>query len=620
MDDLLDQICSIQAIGWMLFHSIWIGIVWWLIHVALQVMLRGWDSRVRYAAAYISIILLALSVTTVWLAAEHLNEAIGIPSWSTRVSNVPHAATGQLPSPRPPNIQPWLGWVAVVNPWLPFVVAAWGVGTFIAMVRSCTGLALLNKRAGSAPLLDMPSVRETVERLCLRLKLRGIIEVRTVNFVNVAATMGWLRPVILVPFGMVANLSPVELESILAHELAHIRRRDYLANLMQSFIESLLFYHPCARWIGSDIRALRELCCDDLAVSVMSGTPREYGETLLAAETTGFGKRFVLGLLDGSVLDRVQHLVRQQRRPMRRGYTHLIGGLCAAGLASSVAMGYVRARVQEQELVAYAESHTFGQSVYHLLGADRDNPQLVYAVITAVKIQRAHQSLTREELYALAVVVNKGGKADALLRAAGPAFGLRISGTPIPGMDWQGGGQSLWNSIARQMQKTAIATKDPAERHFWGRAALLLASQSAYEPGTMSAGKMIILANFPDMTGLSLSDATKLRMIVSIEDKRTWEALGALSLWATDPHAVKLPPAVLNTLEIVPHTAWILNRWNATESEPPPRRAEVEAALRGCSYKFGTDPRYAVPLRSSFEERARRIRTGEPLPGSVFNQ
>jgi beta-lactamase regulating signal transducer with metallopeptidase domain len=78
--------------------------------------------------------------------------------------------------------------------------------------------------------------------------------------VEVPTVVGWLRPVILAPVGALTGLSPDHVEALLAHELAHIRRCDYLVNMLQSVAEALLFYHPAVWWISGEIRAERELC------------------------------------------------------------------------------------------------------------------------------------------------------------------------------------------------------------------------------------------------------------------------------------------------------------------------------------------------------------------------
>jgi hypothetical protein len=91
--------------------------------------------------------------------------------------------------------------------------------------------------------------------------------------------VGWVRPLLLMPAGLLSGLDPTAVEALLAHELAHIRRHDYLVNFTQCVVEILLFYHPAVWWISRRVRTERELCCDDVAVA-WCADPQLYAETL----------------------------------------------------------------------------------------------------------------------------------------------------------------------------------------------------------------------------------------------------------------------------------------------------------------------------------------------------
>jgi beta-lactamase regulating signal transducer with metallopeptidase domain len=115
--------------------------------------------------------------------------------------------------------------------------------------------------------------------------------------------VGHVRPLILMPVGMLAGLSPTQIESILLHELAHIQRHDYLMNTLQRYVEGLLFYHPAVWWISAIIRREREHCCDDLALSI-SGEPHEYARALAALEQNRFSPAAVAAT-GGSLVKRI---------------------------------------------------------------------------------------------------------------------------------------------------------------------------------------------------------------------------------------------------------------------------------------------------------------------------
>ena len=126
--------------------------------------------------------------------------------------------------------------------------------------------------------------RQPAERLAHRLGLPPPRHVVESALVDVPTVVGWLRPAILLPIAALASLTPAQVEAILAHELAHIRRHDYAVNLLQTIVETLLFYHPAVWWLSQRIRVEREHCCDDIAIAVC-GDPLGYAQALAELET-----------------------------------------------------------------------------------------------------------------------------------------------------------------------------------------------------------------------------------------------------------------------------------------------------------------------------------------------
>ena len=109
---------------------------------------------------------------------------------------------------------------------------------------------------------------ETLDDLRRRLGVSRPVRLLKSALVEVPTVIGWFRPVILLPAATLSGLTPGQLEAILAHELAHVRRLDYLVNAFQCLVETLMFYHPVAWWISRCIREERENCCDDLVIEV----------------------------------------------------------------------------------------------------------------------------------------------------------------------------------------------------------------------------------------------------------------------------------------------------------------------------------------------------------------
>src|SRR6185436_8684766 len=136
------------------------------------------------------------------------------------------------------------------------------------------------------------------------------------SLARVPMVVGYLRPVILVPLSFATSIPIGQLEAILAHELAHVRRHDFLVNLLQTLAETLFFYHPAIWWLSSRIRIEREHCCDDLVVELLDNR-LEYGRALVALEEMGARDGlFALGAADGSLLGRVRRILGADGRSL----------------------------------------------------------------------------------------------------------------------------------------------------------------------------------------------------------------------------------------------------------------------------------------------------------------
>ena len=163
---------------------------------------------------------------------------------------------------------------------LSLLVTLWLAGIFVLLTRLGAGCWRIRKLQAVARLETPARWQPIAEEIAARLRLdRRFTVIETVR-VATPTVIGWLQPLILLPVAAMGGLSPRQVEAILAHELAHIRRHDFLINLLQTFAETMLFYHPAVWWISGRIRIEREHCCDDVAVAV-SGDPAEYAALAL---------------------------------------------------------------------------------------------------------------------------------------------------------------------------------------------------------------------------------------------------------------------------------------------------------------------------------------------------
>jgi len=303
-----------HQIGWALLHSLWQGALVGAVFALLRFALRRRSANARYLAGCLSLgFLLAAPVLTL-LGGPTLSTTPG--SVSSMMSAVPGAVLPRFSSAGLQSeyagsgaysFSQWgadfLGRVA------PVLAAAWllGVAFFSARLsRSCWWVRNIRLR-DNVPL--EAAWLETLNDLRLRLGVSRPVRLLKSALVEVPTVIGWLRPVILVPLATLSGLTPRQLEAVLAHELAHVRRHDYLVNAFQCLVETLMFYHPVAWWISRCIREERENCCDDLVIEAC-GDRLAYARALAAMEgLRGELPDLAFAASGGSLLNRIRRLL-----------------------------------------------------------------------------------------------------------------------------------------------------------------------------------------------------------------------------------------------------------------------------------------------------------------------
>jgi HEAT repeat protein/beta-lactamase regulating signal transducer with metallopeptidase domain len=261
-------------------------------------------------------------------AAESLAPSADVPSSMAETRST--RATIEHASKNVPAVRLSRSWRQRVEGALPWVVGAWAAGALVLSLRLLSGYSatrrLVRARREPAP----ETVLALIERLKSRLGVRRAVRVWCTGMTQVPAVVGSFAPILLLPASALTGLSTSELEAILAHELAHVRRHDYLVNVLQSLIETLLFYHPAVWWLGARIRAEREHCCDDLAVAACGSAPL-YAGALLSMERLRAAPELAMALTGGSLLSRVERLLA----PRARGLETLprwMAGMSAAAI------------------------------------------------------------------------------------------------------------------------------------------------------------------------------------------------------------------------------------------------------------------------------------------------
>ncbi|WP_257312300.1 M56 family metallopeptidase [Geothrix fuzhouensis] len=299
----------IQMLGWALIHALWQG--------CLLVLVAAWGGRSLPGRArhrlngLILLLCLVLPVATAW----NVHGPGGGPGMADRTLPVQEVSS-TLRHPARPVAEPWLERLeASLQPKLPGLVLLWAVGAGLMALRLVGGFALNLRRQRQG----LPAPEEWQTRLGTLARRLGIL--RPVRLLLAARghtpmTMGLWKPVILLPAAFLTSLPPAYLEALLAHELAHVHRLDYLSNLLQGLAETLLFFHPAIWWLSARIRAEREEHSDDLAAQCL-GDPRQLALALNALDDLQPANHPVFPALaarGGTLLTRIEHLLSPRPR------------------------------------------------------------------------------------------------------------------------------------------------------------------------------------------------------------------------------------------------------------------------------------------------------------------
>ena len=281
---------TVQAIAWTLIHFCWQAAAIAAAYRGLSLLTARCSSNTRYLLALGALlVMLAASVAT--FALEMQGDAVAYDAAAglapDRLYHVTQATFGSVasaasaPTAAPASRIPQLPSLPV--PVLRALVGAWMLGVLVLGLRSLGGWWLIRRLRLCATVEAPPAVRATFRQIAAALGIRRPVLLRVTSAITGPVTVGALRALVLLPLSAATSLTPEQLEVVLAHELAHVRRQDYLWNLVQTLAETLYFFHPAVWWIGSRIRHERELCCDDMALTVFPD-PVVYASALYQLE------------------------------------------------------------------------------------------------------------------------------------------------------------------------------------------------------------------------------------------------------------------------------------------------------------------------------------------------
>lgn len=502
-----------HALGWALLHSLWQGGLLAVVLAGALSLLKGRSASLRYALACAALVLMiAAPAATFW---SFSSATTGVEVDEISLARHGRGGFAIAPNEISPSIEKTTSAAAGVEgetvrrasarkfeSLLSWLSLAWCLGVLMLSARTLGGVAVARRLKRDADEVAA-EWQEKLTELSRRLRVRKRVLLLQSALVHVPTVVGWLRPLILVPASVFVGLTPLQLETLLAHELAHIRRHDYLVNLLQTLAETLLFYHPAVWWVSRRVRIEREHACDDLAVAVC-GDALVYARALANMERVRAASRPRLALAadGGDLRSRVLRLVGSTHASPRTSASPLVGmlllvALLAGGGLALTALSQrnrVAARTNDAAQKMTEASAGKGNVVADEGGANEDS-----RVVT----DAGAQALSTEAAQLIAADATEGEDAE-VRRAAIAALGARAGAVVV--MD------------ARTGRVYTVVNQEWALRRGWQPASMMklvtavAASESkSFDPSakTRVAGRQSRL-NLTDALAISDNDYFKI--------------------------------------------------------------------------------------------------------------
>ncbi|MDX2414367.1 MAG: M56 family metallopeptidase [Bacteroidales bacterium] len=309
------------SIGWTIFHSLWIGALISLLLFFVLSIKKEEKASSRYNISLVSLIVFFFAVIftfgLTYISAGNISfdsfELLkGINSQFGEINmlrNDVNTHQEYLATNLVESLESFLN-----NNYLA-ITLLWLAGLLVMGIRFCGGLALIAKLKKNSKAPETNKVDLIADKLKIKLGINKCIKIVESSSARVPMVIGAIKPYIIMPFGLLSGIPINQLEAIIAHELAHIRRNDFLINILQSLVEIILFYHPATWWISSVIRSEREICCDNIAIA-NSGDKLIYIKALLSIGEKCSSSSLPAVAMSGSdpgLLKRIKRITKMKR-------------------------------------------------------------------------------------------------------------------------------------------------------------------------------------------------------------------------------------------------------------------------------------------------------------------
>lgn len=324
----------ITALGWTLVHSLWIALVFALITRLFFVKVNAERALLRYRislGSMLGILLVTIGIFVRYYTSFEAPEVALGPEISMQTNETVFLDWEQVAPPEAASKWSWSQLAIQLEYYFPVLVLLWLLGASFMGIRLAGSWWYLHQMGTQG--LQTPDTEWTqgFHHLCTKMGVRRPVRLYWSERVQEPVTLKHIKPIVLFPLGLVTQLSPEQIEIVLLHELAHIKRWDYLVNWVQSLLELLFFYHPAVWWLSAQVRTAREHCCDDLVLQANTQQRMLYAQTLtqLSVYSLNFKSKLAMSYSENnhqSFTFRVKRLFGQAE-PSRMGQKPILSGL-----------------------------------------------------------------------------------------------------------------------------------------------------------------------------------------------------------------------------------------------------------------------------------------------------
>lgn len=284
INDLLNN-PMVMALGWTLVHSLWLALSLALIIRIAQHFISADRAIVRYRMGLTAMVVLLVGSAAIFLHYFQVYEALAalaiIPETTeatvTTIMEFDALGTPEAPAAAGFTMEYF---IQQMESYFPFLVVAWLVGALLMGMRLAGSWMYLNNLGKKGIQTPTDEWNLLFRDLCTKMGIQRPVRFFISDQVQEPITLRHLKPIVLFPIGLVTQLTIEQVEVVLLHELAHIKRWDYLVNWLQSLLELLFFYHPAVWWLSGQVRTAREHCCDDLVLQAGNQQKMLYAQTL----------------------------------------------------------------------------------------------------------------------------------------------------------------------------------------------------------------------------------------------------------------------------------------------------------------------------------------------------